>query len=87
MLGSKAAQSLIDMIERISFSTADLNYSTEPDCVISPDDPIYNNIATRESATSGLPKIESRNLGAVQRRQNIRPGTEEWFRLWFKGAR
>jgi hypothetical protein len=32
-------------------------------------------------------EINSRNLGAIQRQQNIRPGTDEWFRLWFKGAR
>ena len=23
------------------------------------------------------------NLGKIQREQNIRPGTDEWFRLWF----
>lgn len=23
------------------------------------------------------------NLGQIQREQNIRPGTDEWFRLWF----
>jgi hypothetical protein len=34
-----------------------------------------------------LPEINSKNLGAVQREQNIRPGTEEWFKLWFRGVR
>ena len=75
------------MIERISFSTADLNYSTAPDCVMPPDDPIYNNLAAKESQQMDLPKIDNSNKGLIQRRQNIRPGTEEWFRLWFKGAR
>ena len=23
------------------------------------------------------------NLGQIQREQNIRPGTDEWFKLWF----
>lgn len=23
------------------------------------------------------------NLGEIQREMNIRPGTDEWFRLWF----
>ena len=23
------------------------------------------------------------NLGQIQRERNIRPGTDEWFRLWF----
>jgi hypothetical protein len=52
-----------------------------------PDDPIYNNLAAREAEKMNLPEINSRNLGAIQRDQNIRPGTDEWFRLWFKGAR
>lgn len=25
----------------------------------------------------------STNLGQIQREKNIRPGTDEWFRLWF----
>lgn len=25
----------------------------------------------------------STNLGQIQRERNIRPGTDEWFRLWF----
>jgi hypothetical protein len=52
-----------------------------------PDDPIYNNLAAREAAKMSLPEINTTNLGAIQREQNIRPGTEEWFRLWFRGAR
>jgi hypothetical protein len=75
------------MIERITFSTVDLSYSQAPDCVIPPDDPIYNNLAAREEAKMSLPQINSGNLGAIQRQQNIRSGTKEWFQLWFKGAR
>ena len=26
---------------------------------------------------------QSTNLGQIQREQNIRPGTDEWFKLWF----
>jgi hypothetical protein len=87
MLGLKAALSLTDMIERISFSTADLNYSTAPDCVMPPDDPIYNNLSAREAKHMDLPKIDNSNRGEIQRRQNIRPGSEKWFELWFKDAR
>jgi len=75
------------MIERITFSTANLNYSSEPDCIMPPDDPIYNNLAAREAERMSLPNIDSANRGAIQRRNNIRPGSEEWFQLWFKGAR
>jgi hypothetical protein len=75
------------MIDRIAFSTADLNYSSDPDCVMPPDDPIYNNLAAREAERMSLPNIDSTNCGEIQRRNNIKPGTEEWFRLWFRGAR
>ena len=27
------------------------------------------------------------NLGQIQRERNIRPGTDEWFRLWFAQPR
>jgi hypothetical protein len=27
--------------------------------------------------------IQGSNLGQIQRENNIRPGTDEWFRLWF----
>lgn len=75
------------MIDRISFSTTNLEYSQAPDCVMPADDPIYNNLAAREAERMSLPSINSSNLGEIQRRYNIKPGTEEWFRLWFKGAR
>jgi hypothetical protein len=75
------------MIDRITFSTEDLNYNTAPDCVMPPDDPIYNNLAAREAKKIDLPKIDNSNRGQIQRQQNIKPGTEEWFKLWFKGAR
>jgi hypothetical protein len=75
------------MIDRISFSTVDLNYSPAPDCIMPPDDPIYNNLAAREAERMSLPNIDSTNRGAIQRQQNIKPGTEAWFQLWFKGAR
>jgi hypothetical protein len=75
------------MIDRICFSTTDLSYSTEPDCVMPPDDPIYNNLAAREAKRMSLPNIKDTNCGVIQRQHNIKPGTEEWFKLWFKGAR
>jgi len=27
--------------------------------------------------------VQGSNLGQIQREQNIRPGSDEWFRLWF----
>jgi hypothetical protein len=74
------------MIDRITFSTANLNYSSDPDCVMPPDDPIYNGLGAREAAKP-LPVITASDKAQYQRQHNIQPGTEEWFRLWFRGAR
>lgn len=87
MHGLKAARSLTDMIERISFSSLDLNYSTAPDCVMPPDDPIYNNLAAREAARMPLPAIPANNKGQIAREQNLQPGTEAWFKHWFGGKK
>ena len=27
--------------------------------------------------------VQGTNLGQIQRERNIRPGTDEWFKLWF----
>lgn len=27
--------------------------------------------------------VQGTNLGQIQRERNIKPGTDEWFRLWF----
>ena len=27
--------------------------------------------------------IQGTNLGQIQRERNIKPGTDEWFKLWF----
>jgi len=27
--------------------------------------------------------VQGSNLGQIQRERNIRPGTDEWFQLWF----
>lgn len=70
-------------MREIKFSTGNLSY-TDPneDCVISPEDPLYTSITGQPTPTS-LPQIESSNKGQIQREQNIKPGTPEWFKLWF----
>jgi hypothetical protein len=74
------------MIDRIKFSTADLNYSIDPDCVLPPDDPIYTGL-DHSVAKMSLPAIATNNKAQHQRENNVRPGTDAWFKLWFGGAR
>jgi hypothetical protein len=37
---------------------------------------------SRYNATMKQPTIGS-DKGQIQREQNIKPGTDEWFKLWF----
>jgi hypothetical protein len=70
-------------MRHIRFSTQDLSY-TDPneDCVLDPSDPIYTQV-TGKPAPSHLPQIAVDDRGRIQREQNIKPGTPEWFQLWF----
>ena len=65
------------------------------DCVLSPDDPVHelkrSNLgglgsrAALEKYASQQPKmtITGSDNGRIQREQNIKAGTPEWFDLWF----
>ena len=72
---------------------------TTDDCVLSPDDPIHD---LKPAAMMGgigsaaalakynavrEPLVVGSTRGQEAREQNIMPGTEAWFRLWFGGAR
>jgi hypothetical protein len=65
------------------------------DCYLAPDDPIHElkiaaslgglGAAERLAdyrAQQATPVVSS-NKGQIQREQGIKPGTAEWFRLWF----
>ena len=82
-------------MKQYRITTADITPKSDDDCYLAPEDPVHELIAA--SAMGGLgagarlaeyratlrqPVIGS-NKGEVQREQNIRPGTEEWFELWF----
>ena len=73
----------------------DIPKSSEDDCYLAPEDPIHELKATAimgglggqerlaaYKATLRTPVVGS-NKGQIQREQNIKPGTEEWFKLWF----
>lgn len=69
------------------------------DCYLSPDDPIHQLKAA--SVMGGLgssaaldqynsiqrPTIVGSTKGQEAREQNIKPGTDEWFKHWFGGSR
>lgn len=77
--------------------------STEPDAILSPDDPIHelkelqvlgglgsaqriNQMNAKKMTESSYGEEISRSASEKSRYQkenNIKPGTEEWFKLWF----
>lgn len=78
-------------------TTANITPPAEEDCVLSPDDPaqeitrlqflggIGNRARLQEyRATEGsnISKTAAEKV-AIMKRDNIEPGTPEWFRLWF----
>ena len=82
-------------MRQFRITAADLNPAGTDDCVLSPDDPIHALMPV--SAMGGLgsgealarynnlarPQIVGSDNGRIQREQNIKPGKEEWFKLWF----
>jgi hypothetical protein len=76
-------------------TTANLTPQSENDCVLSPDDPIHGLMASStlgglgsEAAlaqylNAGTPVVQGSDKGRVAREQNIKPGTEAWFKHWF----
>jgi hypothetical protein len=73
----------------------DLVQDSAEDAYLAPEDPIHElkaaammgglGVAERLSeyrATLRQPVVGS-NKGQIQREQNIKPGTDEWFKLWF----
>ena len=73
----------------------DVPQKSEDDCYLAPTDPIHELMATAimgglggqerlaaYKATLRQPVVGS-NKGQIQREQNIKPGTDEWFQLHF----
>jgi len=74
-----------------------LNQSSDEDCYLAPDDPIHEMKAIQHLAGLGADarlhelranqgsniSITGNENGRIQREQNIKPGTPEWFKLWF----
>lgn len=81
-------------MKQYRITTENLPQSNNDDCYLAPNDPIHELIATQ--VLDGLGSQQrlddyrskqyidiSNNKGQIQREQNIKPGTDEWFKLWF----
>ena len=75
-------------------TTEHLNQDSSNDCYLSPNDPVHEIKALQELAGLGsnqrLQELKGSNISVtgsensrIQREQNIKPGTPEWFQLWF----
>ena len=73
----------------------DVPQSSEDDCYLAPTDPIHELMASAIMGGLGgqerlaaykatlIQPVVGSNKGQIQREQNIKPGTDEWFQLWF----
>ncbi len=75
-------------------TTEHLNQDSLDDCYLSPDDPIHELKAIQHLAGLGadakLHEMRGSNISVtgsenlrIERENNIKPGTPEWFKLWF----
>ena len=84
-------------MKQYRITTQDLIQDSPDDCYLAPDDPIHEIKALaglgglgadarlhelRVNQGSNISVAGSEN-GRIQREQNIKPGTPEWFKLWF----
>jgi hypothetical protein len=78
-------------------TSQDINQDSPDDCYLAPNDPIQEMKAIAHlgglGADARLHKLRAEQgsnisvtgteKGRIQREQNIKPGTPEWFQLWF----
>jgi hypothetical protein len=80
-------------MKQYRITSADLTTDSPDDCYLAPDDPIQElKIAAYMGGLGAAARLAeynasktpvfSDNRGTIQREQQIRPGTPEWFALW-----
>lgn len=73
---------------QFKIDTSDIVPKDQDDCFISPEDPMWDHVGASK-IKSVAPQIMTKfdNSGnekaRIMREQNIKPGTEAWFKLWF----
>lgn len=81
-------------MKQYRITTEHINQNSPDDCYLAPDDPIHELKAMQHLAGLGadakLHEMRGMNIsvtgsenGRIQRENNIKPGTPEWFKLWF----
>lgn len=72
-----------------------INPKSDDDCYIAPDDPMWDMLPASQMGGLGsdaalgqylsrsLPQIKTDDRGKIAREQNIKPGTDAWFKHWF----
>ena len=82
-------------MRQFKITTLNQLQTSDDDCVLDPSDPVHEFIKVSAMGGMGtdaalaaynvanLPKVEGSNKGQIQREQNIKPGTDEWFKLGF----
>lgn len=84
-------------MKQYKITTRDLNQSSDEDCYLAPEDPIHEMKALaglgglggdarlheyRASQGSNI-SVTGNSKGELMKKHNIKPGTPEWFKLWF----
>ena len=84
-------------MKQYRITSANINQSSDDDCYLAPDDPIHELKAIQHLSGLGsetrqheLSVNQGSNIsvtgdskGELMRKHNIKPGTDEWFKLWF----
>lgn len=82
-------------MKQYKITSDNIPQSSDDDCYLSPEDPIHELKAAAIMDGLGAEQriadykaklrqpVNSINKGQIQREQNIKPGTDEWFKLWF----
>jgi hypothetical protein len=84
-------------MKQYRITSADLNQDSPDDCYLDPSDPIHEMKTLaglgglgsearlhelRASQGSNI-SMTGNNKGELMKKHNIKPGTPEWFKLWF----
>lgn len=82
-------------MKQYRITVSDLVQDSNDDAYLAPEDPIHELKAAAMIGGLGAAErladyraalkqpVVGSNKGQIQREQNIKPGTDEWFKLWF----
>jgi hypothetical protein len=80
-------------------TSQDINPSSDDDCYLAPEDPIHalkpaailgglgSSDALANYINAQKQPVVGSNKGQIAREQNIKPGTDAWFKHWFGDKR